>query len=199
MKLFTFCILSVLLPFISAVDVSAKGDEACDVFGGKCAEAALEALGGSLTAANEVLFYGNYCGINNKCSSGPCPPACDGIDKACKVHDSCLDRLVNDSPSNESCKCNSKFVLKLAKEFEKLGDSPTLLCDEGFYDIQTPTEGLKLIDAARNEASLIAAPICCFLLQPNANLCTQYQSVKQFCDTLLSGLETVLKQSFCPE
>jgi hypothetical protein len=190
MKLFTFCILSVLLP-------SSSADDACGVFGGMCSEAASLALGGDLTAANEALFYGKYCGINNKCSSGPCPPACDGIDKACKVHDSCLDRLVNDSPSNESCKCNSKFVLKLAKEVEKLGDSPTFLCDEGFYSIETPT-GPKLIEAARNEASLIAAPICCFLLQPNGNLCTQYQSVKQFCDTLLSGLEMALNQPFCP-
>jgi hypothetical protein len=197
---------------------NSDGIKPCEPFGGTCTAAVQVALGGGdPREAAELLFYGKYCGANNKCYSNQedyetngkgnlglenrGPPPCDDIDASCQAHDSCLDHKVqlfpggfDQVPAQDRCECDIKLVSDLFTLYDQ--GNPTLLCDEGFYD--AVTGGITLIG---HEAGLIAAGFCCSVLDncdgessgPSNEL---FDDAALFCNGLVSTLVQIIP-NFC--
>ena len=194
-----------------SVVVEAKCDnrgEPCEPSGGKCTTALILALDGNLEAANDALFYGKYCGRNNKCFSNQGedgstngegnlglgrrgPPPCDAIDEACKEHDACLDHEVQlagsfEIPLESRCECDVQFLADLVSYYSGLipTPTPTMLCDEDFYQ-----NFGSLIQLLGNEAPLIAVPFCCELpkYEEETETCQaspEFTAASTFCNAL---------------
>jgi hypothetical protein len=100
----------------------------------------------------------------------PCPAiACDGVDSACEIHDTCLDTIIIEDdlcgnlpiPIPRRCACEVELVSNLAVFIQ---EPPTGLCDADFYE--KPIDPFPPpIGILGNEATLIAAGSCCQVLE----------------------------------
>jgi len=133
----------------------------------------------------------------------PCPAiACDDVDSACEIHDTCLDTIIIEDelcgslpiPIPRRCSCEVELVFNLFATIVENGGAPTGLCDADFYD-RPISENLPLtpIQILGNEATLIAAGSCCQVLECSKNGYEDADPVRLgtavgFCTELTAGL-----------
>ena len=151
---------------------------------------------------------------DEKEDEAPCPAiACDDVDSACEIHDTCLDTIIIEDdlcgslpiPIPRRCACEVELVFNLAVTIQQSGGEPTGLCDANFYE-QTISESLPFAPIAilGNEATLIAAGSCCQVLECSTGGYTgddqiQLDTAVGFCTILTNRLTTQLGINICEE